>query len=207
MIPENETSTALHGDRVLVRRNVRPRGLRPDRGATQETGSVIRIFERKRSQIVGTLQRGRQFLYVIPDDPRMPHDIYVPEPRDVGRKPNLGDKVVVELIEWTSRHNNPEGEIIEVLGAPDAEGVDMLSVLRQYNLPLHFPKPVLAEARAIGSTVSAHEVSLDAKIVAGIRSSPLIPMTRRISTTRSVCNALATISGNSGFTSPTCHIT
>ena len=159
MIPEGDTSTALHGDRVLVRRKVRARGLRPDRGLEQETGSVIRILERKRSQIVGTLQRGRQFLYVIPDDPRIAHDIYVPEPRDVGRKPNIGDKVVVELLEWTSRNNNPEGEIIEVLGAPDEEGVDMLSVLRQYNLPLHFPKPVLAEARAIGSTVAEHEVA------------------------------------------------
>ena len=159
MIPQEATGTALHGDRVLVRRDVRPRGLRPDRGVAQETGSVIRILERKRSQIVGTLQRGRQFLYVIPDDPRMPHDIYVPEPRDVGRKPNFGDKVVVELLEWTSRHNNPEGEIIEVLGAPDEEGVDMLSVLRQYDLPLHFPKPVLAEARAIGSTVTPDELA------------------------------------------------
>ena len=53
------------------------------------------------------------------------------------------------------RHTNPEGEIIEVLGAPDEEGVDMLSVLRQYNLPLHFPKRVLQEARAIGNEVRA----------------------------------------------------
>src|SRR6185436_1650018 len=85
----------------------------------------------------------------IPDDPRIPHDIYVPEPRDVGRPAHVGDKVVVELREWESRHTNPEGEIVEVLGAPDAEGVDMLSVLRQYALPLHFPKPVLDEAHAI----------------------------------------------------------
>ncbi len=159
MIPEHETGTALHGDRVLVRRNVRSRGLRPERGAAQETGSVIRILERKRSQLVGTLQRGRQFLYVIPDDPRMQQDIIVPEPRDVGRKPNIGDKVVVELQEWESRHKNPEGEIIEVLGAPDAEGVDMLSVLRQYNLPLHFPKPVLQEANAIGNIVHARDLA------------------------------------------------
>jgi len=159
MIPEHATGTALHGDRVLVRRNVRLRGLRPDRGAPQETGAVIRILERKRSKIVGTLQRGRQVLYVIPDDPRMQQDILVPEPRDVGRRPNIGDKVVVELMNWESRHNNPEGEIIEVLGAPDEEGVDMLSVLRQYNLPLHFPKPVLGEARANGSTVQAHELA------------------------------------------------
>ncbi len=158
MIPEDATATALHEDRVLVRRDIRGRGLRPDRPA-QETGTVIRILERRRTQIVGTLQRGRQFLFVIPDDPRMPHDIYVPPPRDTGRLANVGDKVVVELREWTSRNINPEGEIIEVLGSPDAEGVDMLSVLRQYDLPLHFPKPVLAEARAIGARVAPHELA------------------------------------------------
>jgi ribonuclease R len=158
MVPESATSTALHEDRVLVRRDVKAKGLRPGR-IEQETGSVIRILERKRSQIVGTLQQGRQFLYVIPDDPRMPHDIYVSPPRDVGRPANVGDKVVVELQEWESRHTNPEGEIIEVLGPPDAEGVDMLSVLRQYQLPLHFPKNVLQEARAIGTAVTPNELA------------------------------------------------
>ena len=59
------------------------------------------------------------------------------------------DKVVVELSHWESRHTNPEGEIIEVLGPADEEGVDMLSVLRQYNLPLHFPKNALREAELI----------------------------------------------------------
>lgn len=151
-IPESATGTALHEDRVLVRRDVRAKGLRSET-AEPATGAVVRILERRRTQIVGTLQRGRQFLFVIPDDPRIPHDIYVPLPRDLGRPARVGDKVVVELREWTSRHTNPEGEIVEVLGAPDAEGVDMLSVLRQYDLPLHFPKPVLHEAHAIGTAV------------------------------------------------------
>lgn len=157
MVPEGATLTALHEDRVLVRRDVR-RKLRPDQGIEQETGAVIRILERTRTQLVGTLQRSRQFLYVVPDDPRMPHDIYVPPPRDVGRPANVGDKVVVELHEWASRHTNPEGEIVEVLGSPDEEGVDILSVIRQYDLPLHFPKTVLAEARAIGSEVKPQEL-------------------------------------------------
>lgn len=156
-IPESATSTALHEDRVLVRRDMPSKGLRP--GASgPTTGTVVRILERRRTQIVGTLQRSRQFLYVIPDDPRIPHDIYVPTPRDVGQTPQVGDKVVVELREWESRHTNPEGEIIEVLGAPDAEGVDMLSVLRQYNLPLHFSKSVLHEARSFGTTVQPGDV-------------------------------------------------
>ncbi|MCI0534757.1 MAG: ribonuclease R [Verrucomicrobiales bacterium] len=158
IIPESATSTALHEDRVLVRREVQPKGLRPD-DAAPNTGAVVRILERRRTQIVGTLQRSRQFLYVIPDDPRIPHDLYVPPPRDVGRPAHVGDKVVVELREWQSRHTNPEGEIIEVLGAPDAEGVDMLSVLRHYGLPLHFPKVVLDEARAIGTTIHPRDLA------------------------------------------------
>jgi ribonuclease R len=148
-IPENATLTALHEDHVLVRR---------DRPESKNTGTVIRVLKRHRTKIVGTLQKGSRFLYVVPDDPRIPHDVYVSEPRDVGRPAHIGDKVVVDLREWESRNANPEGEIIEVLGAPDEEGVDMLSVLRQYDLPLHFPKNVLAEARAIGSEVTPHEL-------------------------------------------------
>jgi ribonuclease R len=157
-VPEGATGTALHEDRVLVRRDVRPKGLRSG-VAEPDTGTVVRILERRRTQMVGTLQRGRRFLYVIPDDPRVPHDIYVPEPRDLGRPARIGDKVVVELRQWESRHTNPEGEIVEVLGAPDAEGVDMLSVLRQYDLPLHFPKAVLHEAHAIGITVHSRDIA------------------------------------------------
>ena len=155
-IAESATGTALHEDRVLVRRA--PRG-KYFRDGDQETGTVVRILERTRTQIVGTLQQGRASLHVIPDDPRIPHDILVPPAHDVGRPARIGDKVVVELREWEWRNSNPEGEIVEVLGAPDEEGVDMLSVLRQYNLPLHFPKAVLAEAHAIGSVVHAKDLA------------------------------------------------
>ena len=156
-IPESATGTALNEDRVLVRRDMRRKNFQGD--DAPETGTVVRILERKRTQMVGTLHRGRQFLFVTPDDPRIPHDILVPEPRDVGRPARIGDKVVVEMREWDSPHTSPEGEVVEVLGAPDEEGVDMLSVLRQYDLPLHFPKPVLHEANAIGSTVDAKDFS------------------------------------------------
>ena len=151
-VPNDATSTAMHGDRVLVRRDTGP-SRRQAGTAEPPTGRVVRVLERARTSLVGTLQRGRQFLYVIPDDPRITQDIYVPEPTDVGRPARLGDKVVVELRDWASRHVNPEGEVIEVLGAPDDEGVDMLSVIRQYNLKLHFPKRVLQEARSFGTQV------------------------------------------------------
>jgi ribonuclease R len=156
VVPESATATALNGDRVLVRREVIPQGLRGPR-AGDETGSVVRILERKRSQFVGTLQRSQQFLYVVPDDSRIAVHIYVQPPRDVGRPAQVGDKVVVEITQWDSRESNPEGEIIEVLGSPDEEGVDMLSVVRNYDLPLHFPKNALAEANAIAKSNALDE--------------------------------------------------
>jgi ribonuclease R len=156
-IPQNATATAFHEDRVLVRRD-RQNGSSQSRRNGGNTGSVVRVLDRKRMTMVGTLQERRGSLYVIPDDPRVPHDVSVPAPRDVGRSAHSGDKVVVELREWESRNDNPRGEIIEVLGAPDEEGVDMLSVLRQYDLPLHFPKNVLHEARSFGTEIQASEL-------------------------------------------------
>src|SRR5438132_13734211 len=65
----------------------------------------------------------------------------------------VGDKVVVRLETWESRHVNPEGQIIEVLGPSSAPGVDMLSIIRKYHLPTEFPRNVLAEAQKIPETV------------------------------------------------------
>ncbi|MDB6117502.1 MAG: Ribonuclease, partial [Verrucomicrobiaceae bacterium] len=164
VIPESATGTAMNGDHVLVR--LETRGTPPKKGKTpvepaEMTGKVIRILERKRSQLVGTLKRGKSLLFVVPDDPRIPCHIFVPEPRDVGRKPQVGDKVVVEILYWESKQTNPEGEIIEVLGPPDAEGVDMLSVLKNYDLPLSFPKEVLQEAVDITSSRSLTDASAE----------------------------------------------
>jgi ribonuclease R len=64
----------------------------------------------------------------------------------------VGDKVVVEIQAWEADGSAPEGKVVEVLGPPDEEGVDMLSVLRHYDLPLHFPEDVLAQAKAIAES-------------------------------------------------------
>jgi ribonuclease R len=65
-----------------------------------------------------------------------------------------GDKVVVRLESWESRHINPEGEIVEVLGPATAPGVDLLSIIKNYHLPMEFPKSVLDEADRISDTVT-----------------------------------------------------
>src|SRR6202022_3954765 len=154
-IAAENTGTAMNGDRVVARisRDVSPRRAK-DRHLRTE-GRVIRILERARDTIVGTLQHSRNFYYVVPDDPRLVHNVYVQVPprAKLPKTPTHGDKVVVRLEEWESRHVNPEGEIIEVLGAATAPGIDMLSIIRKYDLPPEFPKAVLDEANRIPQSV------------------------------------------------------
>src|SRR6266446_5446231 len=132
-IAAENTGTAMHGDRVVARII---RGAQFSRGRTpRPEGRVIRILTRAHETIVGTLQQTRNFFYVVPDDPRIVHDVYV-QPRplaEVRRAPAPGDKVVVRLEPWESRHVNPEGEIIELLGPASQPGVDMLSIIRKHH--------------------------------------------------------------------------
>lgn len=146
-VSAENASTALHGDRVVVRLD--------DRARERREGGVIRILERGTQRIVGTLQRSERFYYVVPDDPRMPHDVYVEETPAA----RIGYKVVVRLDEWKSRHVNPEGTIVEVLGPAGAPGVDMLAIIRKHDLPERFPDAVLAEADRIAEEISEEEIA------------------------------------------------
>src|SRR5436190_3899380 len=151
-VAAENTGTAMHGDRVVARITRDPAYARTK---GRREGRVIRILERAHDTIVGTLQHSRNFYYVVPDDPRLVHDVYV-RPAVDGRSQTaatVGDKVVVRLESWESRHVNPEGEIIEVLGPAAASGVDMLSIIRKYGLSPEFPKEVVDEASGIPETV------------------------------------------------------
>src|SRR5205085_3096572 len=145
-IAAENTGTAMHGDKVVARITRDERFARA-KGRARAEGRVIRILERAHDTIVGTLQQSKNFFYVVPDDPRIVHNVYVQPPvaavydrRD--RKQPQGDRrsqnaaaavdrVVVRLERWESRHVNPEGEIIEALGPGSAPGLDMLSILRK----------------------------------------------------------------------------
>jgi len=160
-IAAENVGTAMHGDRVVARISPEaPAG----RIKGRREGRVIRILERAHNTVVGTLQRSRNFYYVVPDDPRFVHDIYVhpiaaEEDRRAGRGANVGDKVVVRLDDWQSRHVNPEGEIIEVLGPASAPGVDVLSIIRKYHLPTEFPRDVLEQAERIPESVDPQQIA------------------------------------------------
>src|SRR5947207_5824184 len=181
-IAAENTGTAMNGDRVVARisRDVPPRRAKVRAGQAAQhrsEGRVIRILERARDTIVGTLQQSRNFYYVVPDDPRLVHDVYVKPVAAVydrrnrlpeGRRPQtaataraqVGDKVIVRLEPWESRHVNPEGEIVEVLGPASAPGIDMLSIIRKFHLPTEFPGDVLEQAKAIPERINSRQVEV-----------------------------------------------
>src|SRR5437867_6774663 len=157
-IAAENIGTAMHGDRVVAR--ISP-DTPSDRIKGRREGRVIRILERAHDTIVGTLQRSRNFYYVVPDDPRFVHDVYV-RPAATGQPQtaaSVGDKVIVRLDAWESRHVSPEGEIIEVLGPASAPGIDMLSIIRKYHLPAEFPNDVLDQAQRISEKIDARQLA------------------------------------------------
>jgi len=128
-VAAENTGTAMHGDRVVARIT---RDAAYARTKGRREGRVIRILERAHDTIVGTLQHSRNFYYVVPDDPRIVHDVYVQVPprAPLPKVPTCGDKVVVQLEAWESRHVNPEGDIGALVGTASAPGSDMLSIIR-----------------------------------------------------------------------------
>ena len=161
-ISAENTFTAMHGDLVVARlitQAPQPAEWELERTAKppRREGRVIRILERANDTLVGTLQRSRNFHFVVADDPRFVHNLYVPAPAPP-LTAGVGDKVVAQLDAWPSRHVNPEGHIVEVLGPAGSPGVDMLSIVRKYRLPGPFPSEVLREAEGLSSKIDAREL-------------------------------------------------
>ncbi|MEM1158563.1 MAG: ribonuclease R [Verrucomicrobiota bacterium] len=147
-IAAEDTWLALHQDLVVVRKQpIRPASSTRHLLHDKPSGRVIRILKRRRENYVGTLQRSGRFFHVVPDDPRYIQNFYVPSPNEcsLDPAPEIGDKVVVRLTNWETRHINPEGEIIERLGRPGDPGVDILGIIRKHNLATEFPADALSE--------------------------------------------------------------
>lgn len=152
-VPSAELASALDGDRVVVRIEGRPPGRSP-------VGRVIKVLERARATVVGTLRKGRRFSWVVPMDRRMTRDVLVPPGDDGGAAD--GDVVVVRLVSFGEGKVGPSGEVERVLGRISEPGVDVLAVAYGYGLVLDFPAEVLAAAeaaaRAVGEAPDPHRV-------------------------------------------------
>ncbi|HET9332639.1 MAG TPA: ribonuclease R [Gemmatimonadota bacterium] len=145
-VPPHKLSGAVHGDRVVARVEGRRERDKPE-------GRIIQVLERARTRVVGTVQRGKRFGFVVPDNARLGFDVYVAE-EDL-EQAREGQKVVVEIEDWGDGSKSPEGRIVEVLGDPDAPGVDILSIIKTHELDHEFPADVEQSAQAIEADFDA----------------------------------------------------
>lgn len=143
---------ALNGDIVLAR----PSHEDVLSGRRLE-GEIVRIVERANKQVVGTYQDEKFYGIVISDDKRLTKEIFIPKGANMGAVD--GHKVVVEIVRYPETgRGNPEGKVIEILGHKNDPGVDILSIIRKYQLPEAFPEDVMEEAEQVPETISEEEI-------------------------------------------------
>ncbi|MPW25938.1 ribonuclease R [Alkalibaculum sp. M08DMB] len=149
-ISPSDLMGALDGDKVLVR------VIRKSGTNKSGEGEIIKILERGRQKVVGTYEDNRNFGFVIPDNKKIIRDIYIP--KSMTNNAKTGDKVVVDIVVWPDANRNPEGKITEILGNAQSKGIDILSIIREHNLPDDFPDEVKAVTHDIPEKINEKEI-------------------------------------------------
>lgn len=145
-----DSNGAMHNDRVMAR-------LHNTIAGSRREGEIIRILERANEQVVGSFEQSKSFGFVVPDDNRIYHDIFIPKGETNGAV--NGDKVVVQITSWPEARRNPEGRVNVVLGRAGAPGVDIMSIIKKFKLPEDFPAQVMEQVANIPNVVMPEDLA------------------------------------------------
>ena len=149
-ISEEDMNGAMQGDEVEVAITGSPAGKRRE-------GKILKIVSRGTQRLVGSYQSRKNFGFVVPDNERFLQDIFVPIEQSKGAV--TGHKVVVELTSYGGDGKKPEGKIVEILGHVNDPGVDILSIVKGFDLPTEFPEKVLNQAERVAKPVSTADMA------------------------------------------------
>lgn len=149
-ISEHNTKSALNGDKVFVEIT----SLSTDN--LHKEGKIVKILKHEKDTVVGIFQKSKNFAFVVPDDKKLGTDIFISK-KNFGKARN-NHKVLVKILKYPEREKNAEGKVIEVIGNVNEAGVDMLSLIKEYNLPYRFPDPVVEEAKKIKPQISKKDI-------------------------------------------------
>ncbi|MGL5675062.1 MAG: ribonuclease R [Cellulosilyticaceae bacterium] len=144
-IPAVGVNGALHKDTVMCRIT------KPAVGEKRAEAEVIKIIARGPQCIVGTYEQSQNFGFVVPDENKYARDIFIPKKFNKGAV--TGHKVLVEIIDWAEEKRNPEGKVVSILGHMNDPGVDILSIIYQYDLPMEFPTEVMEQVETVPQEV------------------------------------------------------
>ena len=149
-ISKENSLRALNGDRVLVEI------IEEKNKIKNAEGIIKKILKHEKDTVVGTFQKSENFGFVVPDDRSLGTDIFISK-NNFGKARN-GYKVLVQIVKYPENGKNAEGKIIEVLGDPNQAGVDMLSLIKEYNLPSTFPEQVVEEAKKFEDKIDKKDI-------------------------------------------------
>lgn len=149
-IARNSLATALDGD--LVKVHIYPKR----KGSDRLEGEVIEIVERAKDTFVGVVEVSRNYAFLLPDNRKMPYDIFIPLDKLGGAE--HGQKAIGRIVDWPAKVKNPFGEIVEVLGFPGENDTEMHSILAEFDLPIGFPEDLEAEAAKIPVEITQAEI-------------------------------------------------
>lgn len=150
-INQSDLASAMNGDIVFVRVDNR------DENGKRAEGVVVRIIERHITEIVGTFEDNGAFGFVIADDKRIPHDIFVPKGQTKGAV--TGHKVIVEITKYPEGRMSAEGNVLQILGHKNDPGMDILSIIYKNGITIDFPEDVLEQTENIPKTVSKEDIA------------------------------------------------
>ncbi len=149
-IAKENSLNALNGDRVLIEI------LEEANKVKSAEAKVVKILKHEKDTIVGIFQNNKSFGFVVPDDKNFGTDIFIAK-KDMGKARN-NHKVLVKITKYPEKGKKAEGKVIEVLGNVNEAGVDMLSLIKEYNLPSTFPEPVVQEAKKFGNKIDKKDI-------------------------------------------------
>ena len=149
-ISKDNSMQALNGDRVLIEI------IEEQNKIKSAEGRIVRILKHEKDTVVGIFQNNKNFGFVVPDDKNFGTDIFISK-NNFG-KARDNHKVLVKITKYPEKGKKAEGKVVEVLGNVNEAGVDMLSLIKEYNLPARFPDPVVEEAKKCGNKVDKKDI-------------------------------------------------
>ena len=144
-ISRGNTKDAVNGDEVLIKI------IDDTVEGNRKEGKIVKTINHKRNEIVGTFTKRKNFGFVVPDDREFNTDIFISKKSFNKAKNN--QKVVVKITKFPQGNKSAEGEITEIIGGINEAGVDMLSLIKEYNLPYEFPDDVILEAKKVENKI------------------------------------------------------
>ena len=149
-IPRGNNNNALNDDIVVAEI------VKESEDGKRKEGKIVSIVKHEKDKVVGLFVKSRNFGFVIPDDKKFGGDIFISKSNFAKAKNN--QKVVVKLTKYPEKNKKAEGKIIEIIGGIDEAGVDMLSLVKEYDLPYEFPQGVIEEAKSKGNKVDKKDI-------------------------------------------------